>query len=634
MELIVEYDATSVGARITGSLDLPATVWGRAVQACSQADPGSRVLGRTIYLAWGAALPVILELGALRREFGFTMRAIGEAEARLRVFMAERHAVRAAREGHLDRPAVLDGDIRQALVARGFTRRALRDFQERDVRHLVMLRQGANFSVPGAGKTTVTFATHLLLRGPDTHFLVVAPKNAFGAWDEVVTDCMAPDAPDGGAERFIRLDGDDASVERLLFSGARRFIISYDKLIRVPQLVGRYLARHQVHVVLDESHRIKAGDDSARGRTVLALAALPVRRDILSGTPVPNALDDLVPQLDFLWPGVGLGQQVATAARPRDILERLYVRTTKHELGLESPNRHFVHVEMSPAQLAFYGVMKNEAIRQLTDIRQSRAVDFVAARRSVLRLLQAATNPVAAVIGMAGATTARGDMGAELLAAVIAEGDSAKMREAVRLARDLAAQTPPRKTVIWTIFRHTLERLEAMAADLNPVVLHGGVPAGSPDDPETREGRIRRFHDDQRCMVMIANPAACSEGISLHTVCHDAIYLDRSYNAAHYLQSVDRIHRLGLAPGVVTNITILQSVAPERVGSIDHSVSRRLAAKMRQMEDILEDADIRQMRLDEEEAEPPVDRDMTLEDFADLLQQLLTGTIPAEEDAA
>src|SRR5206468_491859 len=147
---------------------------------------------------------------------------------------------------------------------------------------------------------------------------------------------------------------------------------------------------------------IKAGDDSARGRTVAAIAALPVRRDILSGTPAPNALDDLVPQLDFLWPGVGLGQQIVEAARPRDVLGRLYVRTTKHELGLLPPRRQFLHVEMSPAQLAFYGVMKSEAVRQLTNIRRSKAVDFIAARRSVMRLLQASTNPVAAVIGMAG----------------------------------------------------------------------------------------------------------------------------------------------------------------------------------------------------------------------------------------
>ena len=45
--------------------------------------------------------------------------------------------------------------------------------------------------------------------------------------------------------------------------------------------------------------------------------------------------------------------------------------------------------------------------------------------------------------------------------------------------------------------------------------------------------------------VLLANPQAMSEGISLHLECHDAIWLDRTYNAGQYLQGIDRIHRLG-----------------------------------------------------------------------------------------
>ena len=44
---------------------------------------------------------------------------------------------------------------------------------------------------------------------------------------------------------------------------------------------------------------------------------------------------------------------------------------------------------------------------------------------------------------------------------------------------------------------------------------------------------------------MLANPAACAESISLHKTCHNAIYYDLSYNGAQFLQSLDRIHRVG-----------------------------------------------------------------------------------------
>jgi hypothetical protein len=121
---------------------------------------------------------------------------------------------------------------------------------------------------------------------------------------------------------------------------------------------------------------------------------------------------------------------------------------------------------------------------------------------------------------------------------------------------------------------------------------------------------------------MIANPAAAGEGISLQRICHDAIYLDRSYVTTHYLQSVDRIHRLGLPAGVDTNIYIFQTMAPKGLGSIDHSVSRRLARKLRALQQLLDDPDLHEIALDEETAEDPVDYDIDPEDVVDLIEQL------------
>src|SRR5262249_16991443 len=149
--------------------------------------------------------------------------------------------------------------------------------------------------------------------------------------------------------------------------------------------------------------------------------------------------------------------------------------------------------------------------------------------------------------------------------------DSVKLQRACVLARELAAEG--NRSVIWTSFTQNVERLAVMLSDLGATYIHGGVPTGSSDDPETRQGRIAAFHSPLGdCMVLIANPAACSEGISLHKVCHHAIYVDRTYNAAHYLQSVDRIHRLGLPPETLTHIHVLESVAPNITGAIDFSV--------------------------------------------------------------
>jgi len=134
-------------------------------------------------------------------------------------------------------------------------------------------------------------------------------------------------------------------------------------------------------------------------------------------------------------------------------------------------------------------------------------------------------------------------------------------------------------------------------------------------------------------MVMIANPAAAGEGISLHTVCHEALYLDRSYVSTHYLQSIDRIHRLGLPSDVVTNVHIFQTKAPQGLGCIDHSVSRRLARKVRALQQLLEDRDLHQIALDEENAIEPVDYDVQLQDLVDLVEELEGRATFVEEEA-
>ncbi|GGF35485.1 hypothetical protein GCM10007298_34120 [Williamsia phyllosphaerae] len=91
-------------------------------------------------------------------------------------------------------------------------------------------------------------------------------------------------------------------------------------------------------------------------------------------------------------------------------------------------------------------------------------------------------------------------------------------------------------------------------------------------------------------MVLLSNPATLGEGISLHHDCHDAIYVDRDFAAGRFLQSLDRIHRLGLSPDVTTRVTVLASR-----GTIDEVVASRLAAKLNFMGGILDDPAVQQL---------------------------------------
>ena len=614
-KLRITYDPATIRGTLTNEDGGDAAIWDRIVQSALQLGPDYLLGNRSIELSWQGVLSLIREYGRLQKSLEFRFRPEGEAKERIEGFVKQYREAQTAK-GSLTY-ALTEEEVRDRLKAAGFVKRELRPFQMRDLRRLLALENGANFSVPGAGKTTVSLALHLLTKKPGQHFLVVSPKGAFPAWREVIDENMHPDAPDGNGEQFTILGGSGAAIQKSLNSGATRFVINYDLLISHPDIIQAHLASHQTHLLLDESHRMKAGFRSQRGALLLSLAALPVRRDILTGTPMPQSETDMSSQLNFLWPGLGYGEEIAAGRPPRDVLGNLYVRTTKDELGLKQPHRKFTKVPMADGQLALYGIVKSEALAELSKFGTSRGPDLFKAKRSVMRLLQLSSNPTLALNAITRDTPG---FNSGIVDRVLTEGPSLKMRAVEARVRELFAEK--RKSVVWTIFTDTILQMEGLLSDLNPVTLYGAVKSGYPADVETREGRIRRFHEDPNCAVMIANPAAAGEGISLHHVCHDALYLDRTYVTTHYLQSIDRIHRLGLGPDVETHIEIFQTMTAPGLGCIDHSVSRRLAKKIRELQKLLDDRDLHQVALDEETAEEPIDYDISEEDIFDLIEEL------------
>lgn len=458
--------------------------------------------------------------------------------------------------------------LRKELAEIGFAR-TLSPEQCRNVSKMAALPSAATFSVPGAGKTTEALSFFFFKARSNERLLVIAPKNAFAAWDEQIADCM----PSLKAE-IVRLRGGRDKIEKALLDDPRFMLITYQQLARVGDLLAAHLARHRSFVFLDESHRIKSGVAKQTARSVLALSHLPVGKLIMSGTPMPQSTDDLIPQFAFLYPEIE-----ADAETVVDRVKPIYVRTNKAELGLPPITRHRISLPMAPLQRELYRLMKHEVARDAASalsIRSKQA--FRALGRSVSRLLQFVSNPALLASEL--------NFGkADLLSAVLDEGEGPKMRYVLRRARQLTQEG--KKVLIWSSFVRNVEFIAAKLSDLGAVYIHGGVDAGDEDDDETREGKIKLFHDDPNTMVMVANPAAASEGVSLHRVCHHAIYLDRTFNAAHYLQSEDRIHRFGLPKEQETIVEIVQCEE-----SVDETVLERLDYKIRRMAEALEDSSL------------------------------------------
>jgi len=106
------------------------------------------------------------------------------------------------------------------------------------------------------------------------------------------------------------------------------------------------------------------------------------------------------------------------------------------------------------------------------------------------------------------------------------------------------------KVVIWSNFIGSLKLITSTfkAIGENVELIYGATPTQNTSVKVelTREEIVKRFSDPYGGVdILVANPAACAESISLHKACSHAIYYDLTYNCAQYLQSLDRIHRVG-----------------------------------------------------------------------------------------
>jgi SNF2 family DNA or RNA helicase len=478
----------------------------------------------------------------------------------------------------------------------------LTSFQRRDIAQLLSLRHGANFSVPGAGKTRVALAVFSALRtrGDVQRLLVISPKAAYESWKYEVSHCFR-ESP------RIHI------VDKKFNAGAEVLVINYERLDRSLTSLAAWLRAFPAMMILDEAHRMKLGANGTYGSACLALGPLSRRRLILTGTPAPNGAKDLENLLSFVWPGHGrrvvtnavAGGNLAYASR---VLKPLFTRTTKHELGLPPFEPRIRYVELPSLHREIYDALIGQASARAGASRG----DFESLGRAMLRLLMAAVSPALLVEGASRyepliyqvpPMQAPADSSLYALLQQLPRYElSPKYAEALKIVAGNAAQG--RKTIIWSTFVRSLTTMEQLFDAFNPAVVHGGTV--------DREEQISRFRADPACMVLLSNPATLGEGINLHHHCHDAVYVDRDFLAGRFLQSLDRIHRLGLAPGTETRVTVL--VARR---TVDEVVADRLRIKLEFLGKILDDPSVQELADMQEEV--AVARGMDVADIQALL---------------
>ena len=452
--------------------------------------------------------------------------------------------------------------------------RTLTDNQEKNILKMTRFGSSANFSVPGSGKTTDALAFYAYQRDKNTKLVVIAPKNAFDSWDREIDICF-----DGSHEQFFRLVTPSKHVKDVLRGTNQHLLINYEKVRNIRKELDEYISKNKksnIIMILDESHRIKHGTSGKTGRAILALNHHPKNKLILSGTPCPNKAIDLIGQFQFLFPN-----KIFTETSIRDDIEPHYCRTSKKDLDLPTPKRFELPVDMNEAQVELYNLAYYQIGLDKKNFTLNDKLKVLEMRRKIMWLIMILSNPKLLL---------KHEQLGNIPKGILDGAESPKIDFACKKAIELASDN--KKTLIWTNFTQNIDIIQNKLIDLNPTFIDGRVKVAENEEQKksdvmTREYRIEKFLNSDDCFVMIANPAAASESISLHMKCKHAIYVDKTYNAGQYLQSRDRIHRLGL-----NKTDIVEFIEPYHPGTFDERIKDALNDKIDIMEEILNDNSI------------------------------------------
>lgn len=497
-------------------------------------------------------------------------------------------------------------------------KRKLRPHQIKAAYHHYLLKNAADFSVPGSGKTTTLLSVYEKMRveGIVNLIFMVGPPSSFSAWKNEFVETL------GRKPKFKILTGSNKEDRTAhyynFFDNTDLVLTSFQSFANDYEHIAHFFKHSTIKafLVVDEAHYIKR-IDGKWANAVLFAGKHAVSKHVLTGTPCPKSYTDLFNLFDLLWSDgtaisdtekarVKFYEKREDFTRASELIKKnldpLFFRVRKSDLGLTEPIFHPpILVEMNEIERKIYDAVYKKISEISHFDGEKNVLNLLALKRGrIIRLRQLTSY-------------------AKLLSSAITDYDEIVTKDMDNIGNailhynkheipakftvlnDLIKQIRLKnnKVLIWSNFIDTIDCIEdyLKKEGLKCNHIYGSTPVI--DLPEqdvlTREKIIAEFLKPNSSIdILIANPGACAESISLHKGCHNAIYYDMSYNCAHYLQSLDRIHRVGGSETIESHYYFLQYV-----DTIDSDILSNLIDKRDKMYSVIEyDSDIYNLDVD------------------------------------
>lgn len=473
--------------------------------------------------------------------------------------------------------------------------RPLREMQMWSAFYMQQMKKAANFSVPGAGKTSMIYGVFSYLNSSTINavdrIVMIGPKNSFLSWKLE----FAENFGNKKELRLLDIHDEDSPIIQLEINSMNKnlILINYESLQKYEKILMDIIDERTM-LVFDEVHKIK-GVRSKRAQVAKKIAEKPLYKYVLTGTPIPNTYEDIYNFLNILYTDEYKkffnfkindlkNPDVLKIEKINDKLYPFFWRTTKTELQVPPVNRDEIirvpanHLEQDIIELLYKKYAGNPF-------------------HLYIRLIQASANPEL-LLRAINRIEMYGDENQlnwynnfdedeiiftdDEIQTIKQVKTTSKYQAAIELTTDL--HNEGKQCLIWCMFVNTIDKVYA---DLKVKGIKAAVIYGNTTQQD-REEIIEAFKREE-IDVLITNPHTLAESVSLHRTCHDAIYLEYSFNLTHMLQSRDRIHRLGLKDTDYTQYYYFMLEGQEGArNTIDERIYDRLIEKEQRMIDAIE----------------------------------------------
>lgn len=488
--------------------------------------------------------------------------------------------------------------------------RKLKNHQIKAAFHLYSLGNGANFSVPGSGKTSVILSVYEKLRteGKCNTLFIIGPPSCFQPWKHEFEATL------GREVDAIILSGNAKAFRQSEYFKSKKdscelYLCTYQTALNDHREIIKFLSQQGIFafLIIDEAHYMKQIGGSW-ANSLLKIGQHASYKSILTGTPIPKSYRDVFNLFDFLWENqsplneddkiqIELWEKQKKNEHVKELLHDkigpLFYRVRKKDLRLIPPVFHQpIVLKMNAVEKNIYQYIKARLFDLAeNDYFSNEEILTKLWRGRMMRLRQATSYPK--LLFSAVDDYSENIVGDSDLASKIQLYDNFEIPNKLIALTNLTIKLRAKnqKILIWSNFVGTLELIKSHFIEMgeNCELIYGKTPVRKNDmvevgEEKTREDIRDEFVDPSSGLdILIANPAACAESISLHKTCFHAIYYDLSYNAAQYIQSLDRIHRVGGSEFNEANYYFLQYE-----NSIDQDIMSNVNTKAQKMYDIIE----------------------------------------------